>query len=317
MRIFDTIGIAVVAIWLGIIALTAWDNFSRFSGDDQARSDQVVLNEGESWMILRHNENDIGYLHEVRTRIESGWLLETQTQQTISTPDGEQTITSNIKASVDNHAILRTFSGEFTVQGNAFRTLGEVGDKVLNITIYAGNTQTSRTIELTEPPRLLTTAYNRILALPDLAEGSRIQESFFEPLSMAMTQLTLEYAGTTQTEVWDEQYTAHRFIQPTEGTEYYTLIDQQGDVLIQMFPLDVVGSRVPTAIGRAQAMTLRSQLQKNRPNRGKSRSGEPFDLEKTLHLLARMTGTAPRDAELSEQAQKAETNAESNNSSDL
>ncbi len=298
MRIFDGIGIATVAIWLGIISLTAWTTFNK-PPTAQSKSDQVVLSEGESWTILIKDKEDLGYIHETRTQLETGWLLEYKTLISVPLLGKEQTIESTFKAHVDHHAVIHSFTSDLSVMSNTFRIKGNVLNNTLHITTLAGNSQSTRDITLTEPPRLVANAYNRALARPDLKKGDTLEETFFDPATMEMVAITLEYSEPTQTEVWGEIFDAHRFTQRTGNTQLNVIAGVDGTVLIHELPLDIVSSRVPLSIGRAKAMSLRAKVTQSTRDRAKSDKPADITLETARQIAAKFTTaptTAPRDA---------------------
>lgn len=291
MRIFDGIGIATVAIWLGIISLTAWNTYNKQPAA-RAQSDQVVLTEGESWMILRKNDADIGFVYESRIQLEKGWLLEYQTLISVAILGVEQTIKTTLKATVDEHAVIQNFTSDLSVMDNTFRSTGLVEGDALKITTYAGGSQSTKEIPLTKPPRLLSTAFNKIVARKDLEEGRWIEEVFFDAGAMELVEMKLQYISPSQTEVWDELYESHKFTQHVGNTKLNAIASIDGTVLIQEFPLDMIGSRVPPAIGRAKSMTLRTQANKNAKSKKDARKPVDLSLEAARQMANQFTLSA-------------------------
>ncbi|MBA2661413.1 MAG: transglutaminase domain-containing protein [Bradymonadaceae bacterium] len=296
MRLFDVIGVLSVAAWLTVVGLYAHERLGGGSASTHNLSSQVLMTEGESWMVLRRDDTAVGFIHEVRTQLADGWLLEYQMLMNIAMMGLDQRIETTIKASVNNDAILRTFSAEIGAMGQTFRALGEASDTHINLTTYAAGSSSKKRIELKEPPRLAASALNQVLASPDLKPGAIIRQEFFDPSSMGMTEMTIEYVGPTETTVYDQAYSAHQFRQRVAGTSLNVVTDDQGNVLIQAFPLGIVGSRVPAELGRAQAMSMRRQAKERDQKKGGEAKGVDFSLDAALNLLANTTRGSESEA---------------------
>ncbi len=290
MRIFDGIGIATVAIWLGIISLTAW-NIHYKPPTVQTKSDQVVLTEGESWMILRRNDADVGFIHESRTQLEKGWLLESQTIISIEMLGTDQLFKTTVKATVDEHAVIQNFTSDLSEMDSSFHATGKVDGNTMTITTYAGGSQSTQSIPLSQPPRLLSAAFNKFLAHKDLKEGQWIDEMFFDAETIDMVKMKVQYIRPSQTEIWDETHESQIFTRHAGGEKFNTFTTTDGTVLLQEFPSDILGSRVPLAIGRAKSMTLRSKVNKNTKSKKGSSKSVDISFETAVNMLNQITGT--------------------------
>lgn len=287
MRLFDIVGLLAVTLWIGVMGYFALEQWTDGSASLRVGSDEVVLKEGETWLTMQRHEVEVGYVHEVRTRLPDGWLIEYTMVMNLEVMSFQQLIQTNIKSTMDNDGILRQFSAEITAMNQTFRALGEASNEELRVSVFAaGLPPIKRTIALDTPPRLAVNAVNQFLASPDLQPGARLRQPFFDPATMQMTTLEYEYIGPEEIEHLEVMYSAHRFHQHIGNQTLETIVDTEGEVLIQTFPMRILGYRIPAEFARAQVASWNRKVREE--NRSAPAVEAPLDAEAAMNLLEQL-----------------------------
>ncbi len=262
VRPFDIVGVIAVGAWLTVLGLYVYEvNFA----EEQRASEQpsgIVLTSGESWMILTRDDEQVGVIHETRTPIEDGWLLEYDLLMNISSLGTEQLLETSIKATVDKAAYLRKVSGRVQTALTAFDLAGTVNGNEVVLSYTIDENERERRIQLKEPPRLSSSVFNQLAAQSgSLTPGDVFEQEYFDPMVMGMTNMRFEYVRQHQVEVYDTVVDTYHFKQQIAGTELDVYVDAKGDVHIQELPLRIVAARIPPALGLSRSKALRSKFE--------------------------------------------------------
>lgn len=301
MRLFDAIGAMVVAAWLGIVGLYIHHVYRAEHTATAPLAEGAVLSEGETWMVLRREDTDVGVLHETRTRLTDGWLVEYELLAQVPILGNPQALRTLLKSTMDERAVLRTFTAEVHIAARALHAQGEVDGQAIRVSFHLGNGQPrQRTLTLDSPPRLAGNAVQQFLASTELTPGATIRHPFFDPTTLSMDELLVEYVGPTELTLYDEPVKAHRFYQQAGQTRMEVIVNDQGEVLIQTMPFGVVAARIPAELGRARAQSMRRKLEEQaRKAQGAPQLDDlPIDPEMVLELMqsvAGQTGTQAPD----------------------
>lgn len=262
LRPFDVLGTICVTGWLVLLASFAYVNISKEASTADI-SNQVVLTEGDSWMVLRRGEDDVGYVHETRTRVENGWLLEYEMILVIDFAGTQRALETHTRATLDKDAVLRQFQGDITSFIGSFRVTGEVLEDKIEVTADMRGIPTTRTIPLQEPPRLSNSAFNQLVATPDdLVPGKRYEHKFFDPMSQSMKVIAYEFVESKEVETYGNKTFTYHFRQQMMGDEFDVYVSREGEIVIQEFPMQTYGQLVPSAFGKSHAATFRRNLKK-------------------------------------------------------
>ena len=112
MKLFDIIGVLVVVCWVGVVG---WVGYRELNGDEKAVSlDDIRLTEGDAWMVLNRENEEVGFVHETRTRIDDGWLLEYELAFQIDIASQKKLLESRTRATLDDKAYLRQFNADIS-----------------------------------------------------------------------------------------------------------------------------------------------------------------------------------------------------------
>jgi hypothetical protein len=290
VKLFDVLGALVVAAWLVVAGLYVYQN--EFDGPTQSREfgEGFVMHEGETWLVLQRDKEEVGYLHQTRTRLPEGWLVEYDMLMIIELLGTERAIDTSVKSKLDEEGFLREFYAEVSASSNTFKANGQVDGDTLHTSLDLGGAERTRTIELKEPPRLSASAFNQLLAAGQLEPGDEFAERFFDPTTMKMNEMVMEYRGEREVEVYEEKHQAHHIVQQLGSESLDVYVDDHGEILIQQFPLRIVGARIAAELGRTRASAFRRRLkdrsQASQAEQADAREEESFDLSKALEILS-------------------------------
>lgn len=261
MRVFDVVGIAVLLGWIGLMGAYAWElNFAE-KGHTEVLAEGVRISAGDSWLLLTRENTEVGYVHETRTPIEDGWLLEYDFMMNVSSLGASQMIRTDVKATVDPTAVLRR--AQISVQtGSAFSFDAEawVEGKEVVLEFSLGGAKRTRRVAFNDPPRLAQSAFYQLAARENLEAGEVFEQEYFDPITMGMTSMKFEYVRRHTIDVYDTQVEAFHFVQKVINDEYDVYLDASGEVQIQELPLRIIGARVPNELGQARAQQMQREF---------------------------------------------------------
>ncbi len=258
MRLFDITGILAVTAWVALTGLYVYRHeFEPDGPDATALDDEVVLQEGENWLILQRDGEDVGFVHRTRTRLEEGWLMEYELLMVLELLGETRPIEVGIKGRLDEDAYLREADADIEAAGRTISAQVDVDGEQLSLVINPGSEPIQRTITLRDRPRLATHSFNQIVSRENLKPGDRFENDYFDPTSLGMKSIEMEYIGRETVDVFGEQYDSLHVKQHVAGETYDVYLDDRGELLVQEFPLEMVGARVDPSLGRARASNLR------------------------------------------------------------
>ena len=261
MKLFDVIGAVAVIVWLSVIGYFAYTQY--IVPQSYSLEGGAVFREGESYMVLTREDEEVGYIHESRTRVSEtdSWLLEYDLVMNISMLGIDQYLQTTIKATVNRAAVLERFSAAIETAGTTFDLTGEVDGSRIEMQMEIGGQPRTQVIELKEPPRLSNSALNELVANENLEPGMVFEQEYFDPTTMGMTTMTFEFVRESEIDLYDEKIPTFHFRQRVGGTELDAYVDEFGEVQLQEFPLRIVGARLPPELGRARAREIAERFQ--------------------------------------------------------
>ncbi len=291
MRLFDLIGAAAVVGWLALVSAYVWQTY--FADNTVDFGGEVVLHEGQSWMLLTREGRDVGYIHETRTELDNdaGWLLEYDLLMNVQMLGINQFLKTNIKASVDPNAYLNQFNAKIAAASTEFVVEGTVeGSTVTMSTVIAGKPREQK-IDLGQRPRLANSAVNELIASENLTPGQRFEQEYFDPTKMGMTSIVFEYVREHEVDVYEEKHQTYHFRQIVAGNELDVYVDKRGEVYIQEFPFRIIGARVPEELGQSRAQAMRRDFKERKKN-GDTSGGVDLGVESALGMMQGTGGIA-------------------------
>lgn len=277
MRAFDIIGAACVTAWVALIG--AFTYHLNTEPPATQIGDEIVIEAGDSWMMLRQGDEDTGYVHETRTHIEDGWLFEYEMVMILELAGQPRLLETHTRATLDEDGLLRQFNADVSSFLTDLIVKGRVEDGAIHLETRLGEGTRTRTIPLEEPPRLANSALNQLVAARDeLTPGQRIEREYFDPMSGGVKNLVYEYVGPDEVDVYGQTYEAMHFRQQLLGDELDVYVSPStGEVLIQEFPMGTIGALVQEELGKTRASALRRRFQKKRREADRSQKDEADD----------------------------------------
>lgn len=266
IRAFDLIGALVVVSWISLTMTFVYKQNALHKAQTSAHAstqEKVVLSEGETWLMLSRHKQEIGFVHQVRTLLDEGWLLEHDMLMLIDLAGAKQLVETNVRARVSPHAELLQVKATISSFMGMFRILGTLNkdEKVIDITINRGkNSEQRRKLPYNTPPKLSANALNHIIASKNLKPGTTHTHEYFDPVSMGMSKGLYSYIGRHKVASYGKSFDTYHFRQKVMGNELDMYVNDRGEVVIQEFPLGTVGAWIPTAMGRTRSKNLKRQL---------------------------------------------------------
>ncbi|MFP4599879.1 MAG: hypothetical protein ACLFVJ_16595 [Persicimonas sp.] len=297
MKPFDIVGAVVVAAWLVLGGFYVYQQEFAQSGDSRQMAENFVMHSGETWLVLRRDDREVGFVHQTRTQLDDGWLVEYEMLLVLDLLGSERPIDTTVRSRLDRDGYLVEFTADISASSRDIEASGRVDGTTLHTSLNLSGEPRDRSIELDDRPRLSSSAFNQLLASGDLVVGETFEEKFFDPTTMQMTAMTMEYVGPDTVDVYEEEFEAHHIVQRLGSDELDVYVDSRGEILIQEFPLKIIASRVPAELGRTRASSIRRKLaerQKEAKASGESSSGGfEFSLDSAMRMLG---GQASPDA---------------------
>lgn len=294
MRIFDITGAAAVAFWLIFTGLYVYRHeVQSTESETTSLEGDVTLSEGDSWMILRRNDEDVGFVHRTRTRLENGWLTEYDMLMVVDVLGQKRPIDIAIKARLDEEAYLNGFDADIRASGRRIAAQGDVQADNVSLIINPKSDPIQRSIPLNARPRLATHSFHQLLARDELEPGDRYENEYFDPTSLGMQSIVIEYVGRESVDVFGQQSEAYHLKQTVNDEHYDVYVNERGELLIQEFPFEIVGARVKPELGRARAADIRQRAASARSDGpDETRRIGSADLETAFDMLGLAPGQA-------------------------
>lgn len=264
-RLFDAVGILSVTCWIGILAAFVYQQISpqEIPHASSLSHSEIAITEGNTWLVLNRDKTDVGYIHESRTRVDEHWLFEYEMMMIVEVGAMQQLIDTHTRATLDEDGFLQKFQGDISSFMGTFSAKGEVTADQISIELDLAGRTTTRTVSISEPPRLSNTAINQLIARPqELIPGKRYEQEFFDPMQQQMSNLSYVYIEEKQIDVYGVTQQAYHFEQELMGDRFDVYINADGEILIQEFPMRTVASRLPEALGKTRTSAIKRQLKK-------------------------------------------------------
>lgn len=283
-RLFDVFGVLSVIAWVAVIAAYVYGTYFVEFAKPQGGA---VFEEGESYMLLTREDEEVGYIHETRTHVweTDSWLLEYDLMMNVSMLGIDQYLQTNIKATVDEFAFLKDFSGTIETAGTSFELSGKVDGKTVTMKMDLAGQPQEQKLELNDRPRLSNSALNELVGSPDLKPGTVFEQEYFDPTKMGMTTMVFEFVNRRTITVYDEDVEAFHFRQRVGGTELDAYVNEKGEVQLQEFPLRIVGARVPNVLGRSRALAMNEEYEKSAGRGVNVAAADGMSLESVVGLV--------------------------------
>lgn len=275
LKLFDIIGIVVVAFWLGLAGFYIYQNQSSPSADAYQRSDQFVMREGSSWYVLGRNDQDAGFVHQTRTALTDGWLLEHDTFMVVTIGEVTQLIESSVKTRLGVDGFISQFTTEVTTSGGVFRATGRVEDLSLHLTTSQAEETKTQDIALDAPIRMSSNALNTLLATEEFVPGESYGGRFFDPYKAEILDVQMRYIEHKPLEVYDETFEADHFRKRVGSRELDFYVDKNAELLIRAFPVRTTSARIPAVLGKTRSASIRRQIEAQSPEKSDTNPDAP------------------------------------------
>lgn len=260
MRVFDTVGVFIVAGWVAFTGVYVWHHESDGETTTVEQSQSVSLEEGERWMLLRRYDDDIGFIRRVTTRLTEGWLLEYEALVILDIRNRSYGAKAEFDARLDEEGVMTGFSANGEIAGQTISASGDIRDKTLHTTLQFGDQTRETTLDLQKTPRLPATRLRAIARDDSLKPGDRIRQSVFAPSRFGMQSVVVEVNGERTIDLVTRSAKGLYLEQIIGGNRYDIYIDERGAILLREFPFRIYGVHTNAEFASARAATLRKRL---------------------------------------------------------
>jgi len=260
MRLFDTVGVFIVAGWVAFTGVYVWHHESDGETTTVEQSETVSLEEGERWMLLRRHDDDIGFIRRVSTRLTEGWLLEYEALVILDIRKRSYGAQAEFDARLDEEGVMTGFSANGKIAGQTISASGDIRDNTLHTTLQFGDQTRETKLDLQEAPRLPATRLRAIARDDSLKPGDRIRQSLFAPSRFGMQSVVLEVHGERHIDLVTRSADALYLEQIVGGNRYDVYIDDRGAILLREFPFRIYGVHTNAEFATSRAATLRKRL---------------------------------------------------------
>jgi hypothetical protein len=259
--LFDVAGVVVVAAWA--VSLCYYSYGSAVSGPTAApiQDGPGLLREGETWMlILSANADEVGYTHEVRTRVNDGWIFEYDVFAAMTFGGAQLILESDVKAILDAEQYLVRANATLTSPAGDLEVIVIARGNQVELIVDTGSGRKTSVVDLGTRPQLGNQVLARLIAADGLEPGGIYQDVYFDPIAMKQKPMKLTYIGLKELDLVGSVAMCHHVKQSLEdGTELDVYIDDHGELCIQEFPMKMLASRMEPKFGATRSRSLRKK----------------------------------------------------------
>lgn len=271
MKRFDIAGVAALLVWMSTLGTFIYvDIIKPSQAQVAAPSKDVAISPGESWLIMSRGDKDVGYIHEARTKIEGGWLMEHDLYLIVELGQKQQLLQTQVKSSVNPDGTLKRFTATYTNLLGESVIDGEV--KADHIEIVKGGEQQGKSkIAITKPVRLAQMAPNQLARLDGLEKDAKITLELFDPIALKLTQQTYRYIDRRDFESFGVSSPVRAFGQEYLGQEQPVFVADNGELWATRMPLQILASKASKNLAKARISLLKRQAQEMIAKREKNK----------------------------------------------
>jgi hypothetical protein len=242
VRIFDLLGVAVVAAFVAVVALDR-GSLGRPRDEISLHLDPAELaagfREGVEYHGLYRGEDKVGFLRLARRRTAAGYALTNTTVFELGIGDGPTRLT--VETELDDGFRLRSFSA--TTRGPIEVTAsGTYADGILIVSLDGPLGVQSQRLPMSEPPAF-DFSLAPLAARSDLAAGDRFRFTHFDPMTMSTSEGTVQMLGRDSVDVLGEEVDAIHLRQTIAGQDLDLWVNELGEVLRQQMASGLMAIR--------------------------------------------------------------------------
>ena len=247
-RIYHTLGICALLIWLGLTVhqLTGADTSP--SVIDLPRLAADTLPE-ESWAGIYFNNRKIGYSHTTRTPLQNGFRFQEEMVVDLTVMQVPQRIHTTMATVTDYDGTLSVLNYRLRSGVISFSLYGTRQEDQLSLAIKAGGRRTRTTV--TVPAGVLSGPALR-WRIAGAAAAKRDRSCIiFDPVTMHTRTLELRYDGRETLSIAGRDIICARIVTDYQGVPVRTWVGPDGAIVREESPLGFVMQRETEAQARS------------------------------------------------------------------
>ncbi len=189
----------------------------------------------EAWHGVYGDGRKVGYSHRVRTPVDGGFRVETDTSIALKLLGSEQPVLTHLSAETDRALRLKSFDFRMRSGPNDVTIAGIVHDGALDI---SSNKLGKQTIPLSaETPLTLSETLQDFLGTEDLKPGKTLRYSVFDPVGGAPASITLTVGPLETVDLPGGARSAYRVEQTYQSSHFDLWVEPGGEVVKEQGPL--------------------------------------------------------------------------------
>lgn len=263
MKRFDLIGAAAIALWLGTLGAFVYrDIIIPGQAKVVAPSNKVAISAGESWLILMRGQADVGYMHETRTKIEGGWLVEHDLYTAVELGQRAQVLKAQVKSKVNTEGALQRFSVTYTSALGESNVEGEVKGDHIALTASGDSPQPPNKLPISGEVRLEQMVQNQLARIEGLKANDKLTLNLFDPIGLKMVEHQYRYIDRRPFESYGLNAEVRAFGRQYLGQEQPVFVSDDGELWATRLPLQILASKLPKNLAKARISLIKRQAEK-------------------------------------------------------
>jgi hypothetical protein len=234
-------GILIIAFWLVMTGfyVKRLESGSKVSSVISQNEPGEIETAQKEWKEIFLKDRKVGYSISFIRPFEKGYFIQDEVFLRLNLLGIDNGIYTITQAKADDKFILKEFTFKMNSGIVSYNLSGTVqGDKLL-IKTGQGKTQTTRRIDLLEPP-VISAGVEHLFKTRKLQVGETIRSPFFDPSTMLQREAVFKVAARETIVINKIEYTALRLETEMFGTPMTLWVDDSGVVLKEQGPMGLV-----------------------------------------------------------------------------
>ena len=230
--LFNLSGTVVVAFWLlMLVQLIKKQHFTEPSAGVTYNDGIIAIESAErEWKEIFLDSQKIGYSVNLIRPFQDGYFVQEEIFFKINLLGMGRGVHSVTQTLVDDKFILKSFNLSMNSGVVRYNVSGKVEANRLIIETGKGRDRRSQAIELSEPP-MISASLSHIFKTRKVKVGDTIRLSFFDPSTMAQSEIIVKVAARESIKINKLTYEAFRMEMEMWGSPITFWIDEHGKTL--------------------------------------------------------------------------------------
>ncbi|MEO1268040.1 MAG: transglutaminase-like domain-containing protein [Myxococcota bacterium] len=253
IRVFDGLGVLVVAAWIGCMALLAVHDFGLIAPERIELSSEELaagFREGEEWQGIYLKDQKVGYMRLRKKRLSDGrYHMENRMVLHMTVMKTRQRIVTDFQGTLTPDLVLRDFEMEVDSGPAHMNISGQVEGTRATLQISSAGDRQTEVLDLKEPPRM-SFSLGAVMSQRELVPGEEMSFTFFDPTALTEREVKVTYIGREELVIMGKAIEAYRLQQTMSGMTFNLWTNAIGEVLREDLPMGLWAMRESEAEAR-------------------------------------------------------------------